>query len=185
MQLAKFENIKDCSRAVFSPLGERGNLFQMAGDEDVGDGPGGDVEEEEDGDVEVEAQPAIGEGEEEAYSYYDGHHYGAPQAEVEEFVVDVVLVGEEGAYVVAQAVEVDADHVKAWDQQRGEGYYGGVVALIHDAHAADADAECGEDYAYREGSGVAHEDLLVALGVAKDVEAEETKQGAAGAERYK
>ena len=52
---------------------------------------------------------------------HDGDHGRAlAHTDGKQFVVDMVLVGQEGILAVAHTVEIDSHHIEAWYQQGGE-----------------------------------------------------------------
>lgn len=109
------------------------------GEETVGDYPQCQVEEEEDGYVDMPAQQVVQEGQDYAGCYYGGHGHALGHAEGQELVVDVGLVGKEGAAPCFEAVDVDSHHVAARDEQRGKCHDCRVDVQGVVGDAADAD----------------------------------------------
>ena len=103
-----------------------------------------------------------------------GHARG--EAHVHELVVDVGLVWQERILVAAHTAQNHTDNIQARYQQDAEGNHDrstlgleGVVAYVH----AVFDNQEAEDVAQGKATGIAHENLIATLGIAKHVVDEE------------
>ncbi len=134
--------------------------------------------------VDPDAQGHVEYGEQQACAH-DGEHCAVlAHAHVEQLVVYVVLVGQEGVVAGADSGHVHAHHVEAWHHQRAHGHHQHVHArqLRGRGHLHHLEAQDAEDDADRERACVAHEYLLLLLGVAEDVVVEERQQHTQGGE---
>lgn len=163
----------------------------MAMDEVVDDGmheePEGDVEQEDGGDVaghHVGGHDVVERYEEEADEENEDHHDGGTHASAQQFVVEMVLVGQEGVVAVAQTEEDDTDDVEQGDEQRRDGHDQLPRVVVAGGHGdAQAQHEVGQDEAQHEAAAVAHEELMALAGVAEDIkepEGHEDTQGGGG-----
>ena len=61
---------------------------------------------------------------------HDGDHGRAlAHTDGKQFVVDMVLVGQEGIFAVAHTVEIDSHHIEAWYQQGGKSHDKGIEVM--------------------------------------------------------
>ena len=138
--------------------------------------PEGDVSYEQERDVHVRGQEVVGDDEERAAAEYRHHGASLAHAEGQQLVMDMRLVGHEWIAVGANAVNVDAYDVEAWNQQGRHADDGTVGVTGRHADVADTDAHHAQKEADGKGACIAHENLTVFQGVAEHVEEEEGQQ---------
>lgn len=96
------------------------------------------------------------------------------QAQIEQFVMYVRFVGQEGVAMLPQTHEKHAHHIQTGDNHRREGQrhysagFAGTGAVLQ-----QFDAQYADDKTYGEAARIAHEYLAVTLRIAEDVVVEE------------
>ena len=108
----------------------------------------------------------------------DAHGEMRTDACAEEFMMDVVLVGEEGIPVVTNTCHDHPDDIQHRDEHRGQANDQHLTGEGTPCPTGHVDKEEADQIAQGQGPRVAHEDLLTRGGIAKDIEDPERQEDA-------
>lgn len=154
-------------------------------DEDIDGSPQDNVQDDGEGQGNDMDKQYVQQGQGEGAGDNRNHCMPLGHAQSQKFVVDMVLVRQEGGFAVAQAEQVDPHHIESRYHERAV-REDAVVASLEDARGRKGEklnAQEGQYQADSEASGVAHKNLAVPGGVAEDVVVKERDQHAESRER--
>lgn len=138
---------------------------------EVHKGPKNNVQTQKQGDVDAGNEPGVETDEEEGYQE-DGQHGGMRRkAGMQQLVMEMVLVGQERALVLAQTVHDYADHIEQGNDEGGKGDNHIFIAAtgMSGVDNGEMNNEKAQHIAQHKATGIAHEYLVAALCVAKHI----------------